>query len=281
MGLVFGSAGSAVIVFECLLSLRKKYPASPIGRVKTWMRAHVWLGLLAFLLILFHAGFRWGEGLTAATMWTFAVITVSGIFGLALQNYVPKRMSSLAPRETIYEEIPAVIDQLRLEADERVEFITADLGTGEQQRDFVRAGGVKRYYDEGQKKSAAEKAQAVVERRKASPQIVIARESAAALGAHYMQEIRPYLTHSPPPLSRQLFRSPTALGAYFGYLRTLLPAEAHQVLRDVEEICDERRQLAIQARLHRWLHGWLYIHVPLSFALLVLMFAHAVSSLRY
>ena len=31
--LVFAFAGTGVIVFECLLSLRKKYPASPIGRV--------------------------------------------------------------------------------------------------------------------------------------------------------------------------------------------------------------------------------------------------------
>src|SRR5437764_115950 len=42
-GLIFGSIGTAVFLFECLLSLRKKYPASPIGRVQTWLRAHVWL----------------------------------------------------------------------------------------------------------------------------------------------------------------------------------------------------------------------------------------------
>src|SRR3982751_4480065 len=92
MGLVFGFAGSAVIVFECLLSARKKYPASPFGRVKTWMRAHVWLGLLSFLLILFHAGFHWGQGLTAATMWVFVIITPGGIFGLLRQNFFQKRI---------------------------------------------------------------------------------------------------------------------------------------------------------------------------------------------
>ena len=32
MGLFFGSLGTGVIVFECLLSLRKRYPASPLGR---------------------------------------------------------------------------------------------------------------------------------------------------------------------------------------------------------------------------------------------------------
>src|SRR5437667_4806352 len=64
-GLLFAFAGTALIVFECLLSLRKKYPASPLGRVSTWLRAHIWLGLLSLLLILMHSGFRWGHGLAA------------------------------------------------------------------------------------------------------------------------------------------------------------------------------------------------------------------------
>ena len=34
-------------------------------------------------------------------------------------------------------------------------------------------------------------------------------------------------------------------------------------------------------RLHRWLHGWLLIHVPLSLGLLVLATAHIVMSLYY
>jgi hypothetical protein len=54
-----------------------------------------------------------------------------------------------------------------------------------------------------------------------------------------------------------------------------------KVISDVEQICDERRQLAVQQSLHRWLHSWLYLHVPLSLAFLVLVVLHAVWSLRY
>jgi len=64
-------------------------------------------------------------------------------------------------------------------------------------------------------------------------------------------------------------------------LRTIMPVAAHDVLRDLEEICEERRQLIVQRRLHLWLHTWLLAHVPLSFALLVLTAVHAVLSLRY
>jgi len=69
MGLFFAALATGVIVFECLLGLRKKYPASRLGRVKTWLSAHVWLGLLSFLLILLHSGFHWGHGLAALLMW--------------------------------------------------------------------------------------------------------------------------------------------------------------------------------------------------------------------
>lgn len=52
----------------------------------------------------------------------------------------------------------------------------------------------------------------------------------------------------------------------------------------VEEIqgwCDERRMLDVQVRLHHWLQGWLFIHVPFSFFLLMLTIWHACVTLFY
>jgi hypothetical protein len=281
MGLVFASLGTGIIVFECILGLRKRYPASPLGRVKTWLSAHAWLGLLSFLLILMHSGFRWGSGLAALLMWMFAAIVVSGLFGVAMQAYIPRRMTELVPRETIYEQIPTVVRGLRIEADERVEFVTADLELGEGEEEFVRAGGTKQYFDPAQKKSAAEKVQAVVEKRKTSPQIEVEEVPREALRAHYLQEIRPYLAVDAADFSRLLFGTREKVAAYFAHLRTIMPVATHDVLRDLEEICEERRQLLVQRRLHLWMHTWLLIHVPLSFAFLVLTAVHAVLSLRY
>jgi hypothetical protein len=281
MGLLFAAFGTGIIVFECLLGLRKKFPASRIGHVKTWVRAHVWLGMLSFLLILMHSGFRWGHGLAGALMWLFAAILASGIFGVVLQNYLPRRMTELVPHETIFEQIPAVVRGLRIEADERVEFITADLGLQEEAPELVRAGGVKQYFDPAQKKSAAEKVQALVERRKSAPQIEVDEDARDALRAHYLQEIRPYLSDRPAPYFRKLFATAPRVAAYFGHLNIIMPIAAHGILGDLREICEERRQLLEQRRMHLWLHGWLLMHVPLSFALLVLTAAHAVLSLRY
>jgi hypothetical protein len=280
-GLFFASLGTGIIIFECLLGLRKRYPASPLGRVKTWLSAHVWLGLLSFLLILEHSGFRWGGGLAALLMWLFLVIVVSGIFGIAMQNYIPRRMTELVQRETIEAQIPTVIRGLRIEADERVEYITADLGFDEAEIEYQPAGGVKYYIDAAQKKGAAEKEQVFIEQRKTSPQIAIDDNSREALRAHYLQEIRPFLDAEPASDARRLFAGRELVAGYFGHLRTIMPVAAHQVLEDLESICEERRQLMVQRRLHRWLHTWLIVHVPLSFALLVLTAVHAMLSLRY
>jgi len=46
----------------------------------------------------------------------------------------------------------------------------------------------------------------------------------------------------------------------------------------VEEIqawCDERRMLDLQIKLQHWLHSWLFVHAPVSFLLLILVFWHA------
>ena len=44
---------------------------------------------------------------------------------------------------------------------------------------------------------------------------------------------------------------------------------------------EEKRELDHQIVLHRLLHGWLFIHAPLSLALLVMGAIHAVIALRY
>ena len=87
----------------------------------------------------------------------------------------------------------------------------------------------------------------------------------------YASAIRPFLeapeTAAPAPA--------------FPSLRRATPAALHPALEDLENICEEERQLSRQRRLYHWLHAWLLVHVPLSIALLVLGGIHAVMALRY
>ena len=122
-GLAYGIAGTACMAFAMLLSLKKRVRTMRIGRAYTWTKAHVWLGLLAYPLILYHAGFRWGQPyhLTWWLMLLFTIIVVSGIVGVFLQNVIPTKMLRELPLETIYEQIDRVTGALRAEADRIIE----------------------------------------------------------------------------------------------------------------------------------------------------------------
>src|SRR5258708_12238345 len=129
-GLTFGIIGYALMLYAGLLGARKKGATGGIGRAKSWMRGHVWVGTLSLVFILFHGGFHFRGPLTALLMTLFFIVIISGWAGAAIQHYVPRVMTLRVPMETIYEEIPHVRAQLRQEADQLVATICGPLDGG-------------------------------------------------------------------------------------------------------------------------------------------------------
>jgi hypothetical protein len=76
-------------------------------------------------------------------------------------------------------------------------------------------------------------------------------------------------------------QDPHRRAALFGELRSLLDPKLHAAADDLLALCVQREQLEAQRRLHHWLHGWLLLHVPLSWALVFLTAVHAVMALSY
>src|SRR5258708_40273750 len=106
------------------------------------MRCHLWLGVRVFAMILFHGGFQFGGSLTRGLMWLLIITVFSGVFGAALQHYIPRVMTSDVPLETIYDEIGRVRSLLREEADRAIESLCGYLvlsSTSSEERQ--RAGG--------------------------------------------------------------------------------------------------------------------------------------------
>ena len=104
-------------------------------------------------------------------------------------------------------------------------------------------------------------------------------ESAAPLVDFYRREMRPFLESR--GARHQLLSNPDRARGTFEGLRMLLPAGLQDAAKRLEHICEEERQLRRQSKLHHWLHGWLMLHIPLSFALLLLGLVHAITALRY
>jgi hypothetical protein len=269
-GLVYGIVGFAFMIFAGLLGARRKMPTWRLGRGTTWMRAHIWLGLVSLPLILLHGGFRLGGSLTTVLMILFGVVWVSGIVGLFLQQTLPRLMLTRVPLETVYEQIDDIVLQLLAESDD---LVTAACGAlpvpAVRLPEERRAGGGGAPPRPGQPRSSP----------RARPVVLAPVPESRALRETYLRDIRPFLEL--PNASDRTLGTSSRTATLFRNLRTTLPMPLQDTLTELEAICDERRQLADQKRLHHVMHGWLLVHAPLSFALLLLGAVHAVVALRY
>lgn len=127
MGLLYGIVGSAFMIFAGLLAGRKQLPFWRLGSAQFWLRGHLWLGTLSVPLILFHSGFGLG-GIVEQLLWAFfAIVVVSGFFGLAMQHLLPRLLTSQVPRETFGAQVPYLRKRNRLLSDRLVSTVCGRL----------------------------------------------------------------------------------------------------------------------------------------------------------
>lgn len=120
MGLIYGVVGSLMMIYAGLLGGRKQFPFWRLGSAQFWLRGHIWFGTLSFPLILFHAGFGLGGLLEQILMGFFFVVWLSGFFGLAMQHFMPKLLTSRISRETFSAQIPYIRKRNRILADKMI-----------------------------------------------------------------------------------------------------------------------------------------------------------------
>jgi hypothetical protein len=121
VGLTLGIVAAAIIAFEMLLWPRKQLRGYRLGRAKTWMFWHIWLGLLSVPLAVIHTGFRFGGPLPAAVLVLFLVVIASGVWGLAMQQVLTHKLLHDFPTETVESEVDAVMAHHAAEAARLVE----------------------------------------------------------------------------------------------------------------------------------------------------------------
>ena len=245
VGLIFGAVAFAIFIFGALLSLRKRVVLWPLGTVQSWLRAHIWLTLLTIPLVLLHCGFRLGGPMTILLMALYSIVMVSGIYGLFLQHQIPGIMKERLPIETIYEQIPHIRSQLFLAAQKM--YNSFKLATA------IPATGTSL--------SASDS------------------ESEATLATFLKDQVMPYLD------ARRGSRFRLGNSRYsddtFRFVKLRVAEPYRSRVEEIQTWCDQRRTLDLQIRLQHWLHGWLFVHVPFSFLLLMLTAWHAFVTLFY
>ncbi len=246
LGLLFGAAALAIFVFAALLGARKKKPLWRLGHPRVWLRAHIWLTILTIPLIALHSGFRLGGPMTTLLTLLYAFVMGSGFYGLALQQFMPRLMRERLQEEVVFEQIP---------------------------------------YIRGLLVAAAEKFRGeLVPPPDAKPPTKA--PAVAPLGPDEMHllefldsEVLPYL--KAPRGERLRLGAEAQSDSAFRLLKISVPEARHPQVDDMQGWCDNRRRMDLQTKLHHWLHGWLLVHVPLSFILLILAVWHAAATVFF
>jgi hypothetical protein len=397
LGLWFGSISLAIFIFAILLSLRKKIPLWRVGTVQRWLRAHIWLTILTIPLVILHSGFRLGGPMTTLLLVLYAIVMISGFYGLFLQHIMPRLMKERLPAETVFEQIPHIRSQLAVAAEKmRDSFKPAppkkpDAGApapsaaktatvagpvtastkGELSTPAARAKSatgspeiaapvvetsaaktaetpaavppsipnaavrpaapkpetigtptarvqsdppgapvaraeippgdqpapsppvVAGIGDPGQTKpktgpaspmpatapAAVKPAAAAPAKPAAKPAPPPDPASEAVLVEFIERQILPYLQASRG--DRMRLNNPRFSDDTFRFVKLRVTEGYRSRVEEIQAWCDERRMLDLQVRLHHWLHGWLFVHVPFSFLLVMLTVWHAAVTLFY
>jgi len=395
LGLAFGSIALGIFIFAALLGVRKKLVLWRIGTVQRWLRAHIWLTLLTIPLVILHSGFRFGGPMTTLLVLLYAIVMVSGIYGLALQHQMPRIMMERLPAETVYEQIPHIRAQLHTAAQKMRDSFkpapskktdagapapnaakaatagsapmastSADLSTptarpktavgstitaepvvvpaspkAEEKVPPPREGSAKppetmgtptaRVPEGGPVPPGTEKvtgvAPAEVIPRAVNPPAPIAASSAAPVAKPPPTTIAQPTTEAVEPKPAAVAAKPAAKPAAvvptgdaaseasllefldrqilpylaakrgermrlgnarfsedtFRFVKLRVTEDYRDRVEEIKGWCDERRMLDLQTKLHHWLHGWVFIHAPISFLLLILTVWHAFVTLFY
>jgi hypothetical protein len=276
-GFTFGVLGGLICLFEFALWGRKKVRSWRIGRTQVWMRAHIWLGLLAVPLLVYHSGFRWGGTLSTVLMALFLVVIASGVWGLVMQQFLPTRMFAEIPAETIYSQIDHVTGLLAREGEQLVLATCGpeEGGDGVPEERLEPAAVGAGHLVVGAVRSAGRVQGKVLETRAPANPV----PNSEFLRVFYRNSVKPYLERGEKTGSPLALASRAAV--IFQDARTRLSPAAHDAVNALENFCEQRRQLDHQARIHFWLHNWLWVHLPLSVALILLMFVHVFEALKY
>lgn len=111
IGLAYGTIGFVLCYFLAYFGIRKRAYRSRFGTLEQWLQSHIYLGVLALVILLLHTGGRFHDKVAVATLLLVAIVVVSGILGAVLYVTVPRLLTEVESNLTV-EEISEQMNQL-------------------------------------------------------------------------------------------------------------------------------------------------------------------------
>ena len=111
MGYALGIIGGSLMLSLALYPLRKRIPSIGfLGTVKGWFQAHMILGIIGPILVLYHSNFSLGAPNSNAALFSMLIVSGSGIFG---RYFYTRIHFGLYGRRASRAEMQSAADELR------------------------------------------------------------------------------------------------------------------------------------------------------------------------
>ena len=111
IGLIYGTIGSALILLLAFFGIRKRWYRSRFGTLEQWLQSHIYLGILALVILVFHTGGRFNDKIAVTTLILVAVVVLSGIVGAVLYVFIPRLLTEVESELTV-DELSEQLNQL-------------------------------------------------------------------------------------------------------------------------------------------------------------------------
>jgi hypothetical protein len=256
LGYTLGTIGALLILWLMWFGIRKRRYGTGTGSVRGWLSAHVYLGSALIFVGLLHSGFQFGWNVHTLALVLMLVVIFSGFFGVYSYLRYPTLMTRNrqdATRDAMLEEI-GEIDQNALMLADAVDPKIHAIVLRSIERTRL-GGGI---WDQ---LTARDDSEAALARLR---EAVAQRE----------QQVRSNSREMPT-----MFAMVDFLAGQAG------SDQQSESLRKLIDILSRKKSLATRVardiQFQALMEIWLYIHVPLSFALLAALTAHIVSVLFY
>lgn len=264
LGYTLGTVGALIIVWLTWLGVRKRSYTSRLGTVRGWLSAHVYLGLSLVTIATLHTGFHFGWNVHSLSYVLMLLVIGSGIYGIVVYARHPELITAnrdqgtrdawLAELDEINDQSLKLADSLDAEVHQVVvqSIDRIRIGGGVREQLFGPREPLRRAFER------VEKELGMTTRFMAS-QVAMKRPSALA----------------PDTSSTVAFMAGELAGGN----------QDNENAQKLLDLIARRRDLTTRInrdiRLHAQMQIWLYVHVPLSFALLAALTAHILSVFIY
>ena len=243
---MLGTLGALLIVWLTFLGIRKRSYNTTLGSVQGWTSAHVYLGTALLVIATLHTGFQVGWNLHTLAYALMVIVIASGFFGL--YSYLNH---------------PTLIAKNR-EGGGRAELFAELFELDKQSRSLA---------------------------QKCAPEVGIAVASSierTTLGGGVYAQLFSgddsfFVRGAGAPVRN------TDQQSVIDFVAERLPraqkgVEAANLQQLIVLLCRRQavlRRIRRDIRLRGWLKIWLYFHIPVTFALLVALVVHIVSTFVY